>query len=128
MPEIRIIGKSQNASASHVKSIVVESLRLLQVKGYGEIEIEYLTSSQIKKINNQFRAINKPTDVLSFPQAEFPNSKILGTILICEDEAKKRDENTEDLIKHGLLHILGYDHESKLSDWKKAAKILSLQV
>ena len=70
------------------------------------------------KINNETRHLNKPTDVLSFPMVEMPGAP-LGSVVISEEYVQRgavEFSHTEDderalLFIHGVLHILGYDHE-----------------
>jgi probable rRNA maturation factor len=84
-----------------------------------DIELILTDDNEIKEINREFRNIDKPTDVLSFPLEEMPGMP-LGSIIISVDTAKKGAEefshSVEDEIKllflHGLLHLLGYDHET----------------
>ncbi|MHB1111068.1 MAG: rRNA maturation RNase YbeY, partial [Devosia sp.] len=71
-------------------------------------------------LNRDWRGIDKPTNVLSFPQIEpfSPLIGILGDITLAretlEREAKEFEKSFEDhfthLVVHGFLHILGYDH------------------
>jgi probable rRNA maturation factor len=83
------------------------------LKNLTEQEIELL-----QEINHEFRQINKPTDVLSFPYESMPGAP-LGSIAISIDfvkeKAKEYGHNVEDefllLFIHGLLHLLGFDHE-----------------
>lgn len=84
----------------------------------GEIELILTSNDEIHEINLTTRGIDKPTDVLSFPYIEMPNSPI-GSIVISLDflhEYAKEYNNTIEeefalLFIHGILHILGYDHE-----------------
>ncbi len=84
----------------------------------GEIELILTTNDEIHEINLTTRGIDKPTDVLSFPYVEMPNSPI-GSIVISLDflhqYAKEYNHTVEEefllLFIHGALHILGYDHE-----------------
>ena len=84
-----------------------------------DIELILTTDNEIQILNNQYRNINKPTDVLSFPLEDMPGMP-LGTIVISIDTAKRIAQNlghsVDDEIKllflHGLLHLLGYDHET----------------
>ncbi len=77
--------------------------------------IAFVSDKNIHKLNKQFRNVDKPTDVLSFPAGEETN---LGDIAISvETAAVQAKENglsfeTEiaQLILHGLLHLSGYDH------------------
>ena len=83
-----------------------------------EIELIVTTKDEIKEINKQYRDIDAPTDVLSFPYEDMPMSP-LGSIVISSahvQELSKELGHTEDdelalLFIHGLLHLLGFDHE-----------------
>ena len=83
-----------------------------------EIELIITTNDEIQKINKHHRNRDKPTDVLSFPYEDMPMSP-LGSIVISQDfviEKSKEFGHTQEneftlLFIHGLLHLLGYDHE-----------------
>ena len=83
-----------------------------------EIELIITTEDEIKDINKQYRDIDKSTDVLSFPYEDMPMSP-LGSIVISswhvENKAKELGHTTDDelalLFIHGLLHLIGFDHE-----------------
>ncbi|MCB1051689.1 MAG: rRNA maturation RNase YbeY [Acidobacteria bacterium] len=73
---------------------------------------------RIQALNAQFRHKNKVTDVLSFPQKEA--GPYLGDIAISLPQAQRQaqeigqslEEEVRFLILHGVLHLLGYDHET----------------
>jgi probable rRNA maturation factor len=79
--------------------------------------IAFVSDSSIRKLNQQFRGVDKATDVLSFPADEPDN---LGDVAISVDTAAKQakenslqfDNEIAQLILHGLLHLSGYDHET----------------
>lgn len=83
-----------------------------------EIELIVTDNDEIQAINKEYRSKDYPTDVLSFPYEDMPLSP-LGSIVISknfvEDKAKELGHTVQDeftlLFIHGLLHILGYDHE-----------------
>jgi len=83
-----------------------------------DIELILTDNAEIQTINRDFRQKDKPTDVLSFPYEAMPMSP-LGSIVISfdyvKDEAKKFGHSPDDeftlLFIHGLLHLLGFDHE-----------------
>jgi len=83
-----------------------------------DIELVLVDDLKIKKINKEYRNIDKPTDVLSFPFEDTPGA-ILGIIVISIDQALKGakrfghsiDDEIALLFIHGILHLLGYDHE-----------------
>lgn len=90
----------------------------------GRIELYFVDSLAIKKLNKKYRDKNKVTDVLSFSFLEgdkFPGEDLVGEIFIDPITAKKQAENhgmkweeeLEFLFVHALLHVFGYDHENE---------------
>ena len=83
-----------------------------------DIELLITSNSTIQEINQEHRGIDKATDVLSFPYEEMPMAP-LGSIVISqeyvEQKAQEFGHKPHDelalLFIHGLLHLLGYDHE-----------------
>jgi len=87
-----------------------------------EISILFVGDQGIRELNHQFRGIDRPTDVLSFPQileGEVPVALVLGDVAISLETAHRQSEehglSLEEeltlLLIHGILHLLGYDHE-----------------
>ncbi|PKN77520.1 MAG: rRNA maturation RNase YbeY [Deltaproteobacteria bacterium HGW-Deltaproteobacteria-10] len=88
-----------------------------------EISLSFVNDEIIQDLNNRYRNKNKPTDVLSFSlqEGDFShiNPDMLGDIVISVDTAAKNafkvdlslDQEINFLIIHGLLHLLGYNHE-----------------
>jgi probable rRNA maturation factor len=96
--------------------------RALEVLGLSKVElsIALVSDAQIKRLNKLYRNKDKPTDVLSFPIGEkVEDWLILGDIVISVDTAKRQakelghslEEELKRLLVHGLVHLLGYDHE-----------------
>lgn len=97
-----------------------------------EIELILLSSDEMREINKTHRNIDKDTDVLSFPYEEMPMSP-LGSIVISsshvEAGAKEFGHTADDefalLFIHGMLHLLGYDHEKDGGEMReKEAEII----
>ena len=97
-----------------------------------KVELIVTTSEVIKKLNEKYRNIDKPTDVLSFPLAGKKKDP-LGSIVISIDfvnEAARRYGHTSKeefalLFIHGMLHLLGFDHENDNGEMRKEeAKII----
>jgi len=89
-----------------------------------EISILFIGDQGIRELNDQFRGIDRPTDVLSFPQIledelDIPGALVLGDVAISLETARSQSEehglSLEEeltlLLIHGILHLLGYDHE-----------------
>lgn len=77
----------------------------------------------MRRLNRDFRAQDRATDVLSFPadgQADPDGSLYLGDVVICVASARRQadlagralDAELQVLALHGYLHLLGYDHET----------------
>ena len=78
-----------------------------------------MTDQTIRKLNKQYRHKNRPTDVLSFPLADERCPTLLGDVVISIDTARRQArqrkrafaDELRALLIHGILHLLGYDHE-----------------
>lgn len=112
-----------------ILGIAGRALRLK--KGTYEISINLVGERRIRELNKRYRRKDAVTDVLSFPLGAEAlrgyNEKALGDLFICLPYAytcAKRENMTLDakmawLTVHGLLHLLGYDHERSPEDEKK---------
>ncbi len=79
----------------------------------GEVELFLISEKRMKMLNNRFRGKNKSTNVLSFPKPKnFPGIK-LGEAYLDPVYIQKHKEDLALMLVHGVLHILGYDHEKK---------------
>jgi probable rRNA maturation factor len=98
-------------------------IKLLNLKKDVELSIAFVGSKTISSINDKFRNINKPTNVISFNLGKeniAAHQILTGEIIICphiaEFEARRDSNNFQDYIEflliHGFLHILGYDHNT----------------
>ncbi len=80
------------------------------------INVVFCSDYKIRKLNRQYREMDKPTDVLSFP---FGDEDLLGEIYISLQRAKVQsrrfgltyEEEVVRLFVHGFLHLLGYRHK-----------------
>jgi probable rRNA maturation factor len=88
--------------------------------GEGHVAVALVGEDEIRRLNREHRALDAPTDVLSFPVDEAgpaAGPRELGDVVICA-------EHTEDLVEavvHGVLHLCGHDHETD------AGEMLDLQ-
>jgi probable rRNA maturation factor len=77
----------------------------------GHLAVELVTPARIRELNREYRGIDEPTDVLSFPLdalSETPGPREIGDVVICPEHTRDLDEATV----HGVLHLAGHDHES----------------
>ena len=99
-----------------------------------DVELVICYNDYIKDINQEFRAKDTPTDVLSFPYEDMPFMP-LGSIVISIDFVKekakqyshKENEEFALLFIHGLLHLVGYDHEIDDGEHRKKEEELITQ-
>ena len=103
----------------------------------GEVALSFVDDDEIQSLNRQYRSIDRPTDVLSFPMEddEFLNDPaetlpLLGDIIISIPAARRQSEEYKHsllreigfLFVHGLLHLLGYDHQDEETEAEMIAK------
>ncbi len=124
--KIDLMGKHPFISKKEISLIVEEIYDKFKVDKNKFLEIVFVDPDEMQQINMRYRGIDKATDVLSFPQANnFGIDFALGSIIICKEIADKYQESCKELIKHGLLHLLGYDHESDSNTWDNAANTIN---
>ena len=88
------------------------------------LEIDFCGSQQIRKLNARFRGKDRATDVLSFPGT----GEWVGSVVLCLDEVRARNPGVSlhravhKTLIHGVLHILGYDHNTDEEHQRMLAK------
>ena len=102
------------------------------------IEVEFLSAPAMRKLNRSFRKKNYATDVLSFPAPRiFQKGQkglkggTLGELVICLPVLKRQarqfghspEEELDVLLAHGLLHLLGLDHERSAKEARRMAAL-----
>lgn len=86
----------------------------------GSVAVLLTGDTEIRHLNRDFRAKDKPTNVLSFPAAEGPGEAVLGDIALAYEtcarealeEGKTLAAHLSHLVVHGVLHLLGFDHQT----------------
>jgi probable rRNA maturation factor len=109
MIELDIVGTAPLAAAE------IERLAALAAASAGvadgHLAIEFVGPARIRELNREHRAEDSPTDVLSFPidgdAADPDGPRELGDVVICPEHTVELRE----AIVHGVLHLLGMDHE-----------------
>jgi probable rRNA maturation factor len=105
----------------------------LHKHGDAELLIRLVDRQESRQLNARYRHQNKPTNVLSFP-ADLPEEvglALLGDIVICapivaeeaRDQHKTAEAHWAHLTIHGILHLLGHDHEAE----EEASEMESLE-
>lgn len=121
----------QKIPSGYFLSALENFLKKMKIKNPIEVNLIMVGKSKIQKLNYIYRKKNKPTDVLSFPidiiaptvgttlGLSLPQDEpiILGDIYICPQMVDNGElQNT---FLHGLIHLIGYDHEKNQKEWNK---------
>ncbi|WCR54019.1 MAG: Endoribonuclease YbeY [Wolbachia endosymbiont of Ctenocephalides orientis wCori] len=105
-----------------VLNVINASLKELKIDHYKpNISIALAGDNLLHQLNLKFRKMDKPTNVLSFPCEQLPNERDLGDIAISIDTIERESKeysisilaHIAHMLVHGLLHLLGYDHQEE---------------
>ncbi|MDQ3879041.1 MAG: rRNA maturation RNase YbeY [Actinomycetota bacterium] len=97
-----------------------------------ELSILFVASDHIRRLNERFAGDDYATDVLSFPMMEDEDDTLLlGDVVICPQVAHDNatrlghsaDAELETLLVHGILHLLGYDHDDEQDKKRMDARL-----
>lgn len=112
----------------------VREILLMQKYQHGEVGLIFVNDRQIQTYNRDYRHKDRPTDVLAFPMLEGIGGELhlqfLGDVMISlemvEKEAdlygRSRPRQLLILLIHGLLHLIGYDHERSPREAKRMSR------
>ena len=108
-----------------ISSWVVRALEAAAANSAAEVSVRIVDADEMQSLNRDYRNINKPTNVLSFPAGlvkGLPEAEPVpvGDIVVCagvvSDEAAEQKKALADhwahMLVHGTLHLLGFDHEA----------------
>ena len=130
-----------------VRNAIEATLDEEQYENPCEVSVTFTDNEGIHALNRQYRGVDRPTDVLSFPLFDYEGTSeeppvdewigILGDIVLSLEQAEKQAEEfghsfereVAFLCVHSMLHLLGYDHETSEEDERemraKQTKIMS---
>lgn len=123
---------------AHTKKVLRTTLQYLKwpADAKTEVSVVFTTDGRIQQLNRDWRGKDKPTNVLSFPQLESFEVKQaapvhLGDIVLAFGTVRREAEASDltlkahvaHLLVHGMLHLLGYDHETSASAAKVMEKV-----
>ena len=122
MIEINNLTTVQRIDEEFLKKIAQKVLEGENKKA-SELSIALVGQGRIRELNKRYRGKNRITDVLAFPNKEIG----LGEVVICLREVKKNAKRFSSIFEkelarvliHGILHLLGYDHEKSEKTAKK---------
>lgn len=100
-------------------ALIALAARTLRAEGRGDVElsVSLVAREEIAELHERYLGEPGPTDVLSFPQDEETldgSPAMLGDVVICPEVAAEQEGGESEvrlLLVHGILHLLGYDHE-----------------
>lgn len=131
---------------SKIESVVLECLSYEGYSDEYELSLSFVDDDEIQTLNRDFRGIDRPTDVLSFPLLEEDSFEVeyfeesLGDIVISIETAVRQAEDYGHslereicfLVCHSMFHLLGYDHiedeEAKIMHAKEEAVLDKLKI
>ncbi|ASY13492.1 probable rRNA maturation factor [Candidatus Nanopelagicus hibericus] len=123
--KIELVNNStSNCNETSITSVAQFALIESGIHPDSELSIQIVTEEIMSELHMKWMNLPGPTDVLSFPMDEMkPNSAtsgpgIVGDLVLCPSYAEKNGKQTlekelELLTVHGVLHLLGYDHEEE---------------
>jgi probable rRNA maturation factor len=129
----------ENSVEENIRNVIEVTLKEEKVNFPVEVSIIFVDNESIRELNNEFRNIDKATDVLSFPMIDYPKDKVykeaylnqdldssffnedclvLGDIALSLERALEQSKEYNHsferevcyLVVHSMLHLLGYDH------------------
>ncbi len=123
---------------SHVRRVLIQEAAVSRVvqqllasisEAASEISIEFVGDGRMRRLNREYRQKDRTTDVLAFASREAggPSSPLLGDVVISIPRARHQAESlghslNEELARlliHGILHVVGYDHERSEAEARK---------
>jgi probable rRNA maturation factor len=119
----------KNITRQKIKKIAEVTAERLDIRN-AFITIIVTDDAYIRNINREFRGLNEPTDVISFSNRENPFPEIdpsqeeIGDIYLSLERAERQSleyretllDEVKRLVIHGILHLIGYDHERSDED------------
>ena len=125
MENYSIVDNNLYQNYDYLKEVINHTLEVMDAKE-SIFTIIFVTKEEIHELNKQYRGVDRVTDVISFAledahDVSLTDVRVLGDIYICIDRMKEQaieynHSETRELsflTVHGLLHLLGYDHQTK---------------
>lgn len=120
MIEVEVEAGDWTQGISQVEAVVTRAAQAAMGDQAGDVVVLLTDDASVRDLNARFRDRDRPTNVLSFPAADsaFPHrGDLVLAFETCRDEAVAQGKTLADhlshLVVHGVLHILGRDHEDE---------------
>jgi len=120
----------KNTTRKNNPPIRFEEIKKMVLGKKYSLSLVFIGDKLSKKLNNKYRKINKPTNILTFPLSK-KEGEIFINLNLSKKQSSKYDRKYNDFIGflfiHGLFHLKGYEHSSKMeSEEKKVRKKFNL--
>jgi probable rRNA maturation factor len=124
------VSNRQHTITLDVPRLKRRARRVLRDMGLAETELSvvFVDDDEMRRLNATYRSLDRPTDVLAFAMTEGAfgdlNPGLLGDVVISTQTAQRQaeragrsgDDELDALLVHGILHLIGYDHERSAAD------------
>ena len=115
--KFEIVGKTYRINKTDLEKVAQASFSVLGKEKDDYIELIFVSREGIRKLNREYRKVDKTTDVLSFGLDSQP---LMGQLFICYTKAReqaaqsniKLEEEVTRLLIHGFVHLYGFDHQT----------------
>ncbi len=129
---VHVLRRSRQRGAS-VRDIAADARRVLRALGeeHAELTVSLVDDGEIHQLNRDYRGMDRSTDVLAFALREGPrvpgDTVLLGDVVISLQTAARQARErrvsvaaaARMLLVHGILHLLGYDHERSAAEARR---------
>lgn len=131
-------GVTATVDALWLRNVALSALERQDLPRSAELSLLLTTDEEVRRLNREHRGIDRPTDVLSFslvegepvPQAPAAGSMLLGDVVVSYPQAVRQageyghsiEREVAFLSVHGVLHLLGYDHQDPEEEAKMVAR------
>lgn len=125
----REISRESRLPVSFLRRVAATAARLAGCSGPAEISLRLTDDAAMRRLNRDYRGLDRPTDVLAFaleeaaPIAPQPPGcpRLLGDVVVSIETAEKQAwahrvmlrREIAWLVSHGVLHLLGFDHQTR---------------
>lgn len=108
-------------AANDIERWAVGALAAAGADAGGEVCVRVVDEAESRHLNHEYRGRDAPTNVLSFPAGvALPELRLHGDVVVCapvvareaQQQEKTYDDHFAHMIVHGVLHLLGYDHQT----------------
>ncbi len=118
--------KLPELTQERVNELLAASAATVTIPDGFQFTVAVVDNREIQSLNQEFRSQDKPTDVLSFPYGDATGDIIISYEKVREQAAQYGHSVAEEaafLVVHGIVHILGWDHERSAAEAKEQAAI-----